>query len=106
MQRKIIGQCNFSDFKHLEHLASVIRSGEQVDLTNLTRRQQVAVQVMRHFQLCGTPTKVLFKLREVLVWEMPDKGLAFEYKLLSLGDRETADILKHMAPRRVKNGRS
>lgn len=103
MGRKIIGQCNTCDF---EHLAAVVKNGETIDVPNLPRRQQVAVQVIRHFQLCGISPKVLFKLREVLVWEMPDKGIAFEYKLLSLEDRETADILNSMAPRKVKNGRS
>ncbi len=106
MGRKIIGQCNTSDFKHLEHLSSLMLRGELIHLANLTNRQKAAVQVMHHFQLCGVPFKVLLRIYEVLVWEMPDKGLAFEYKLLDPWDQETGAILRTMSPRKVKLERS
>ena len=101
MARRIIGQCNTSDFKELEHLSVVMHRGEKVDLTNLSNRQKAAVQVLRHFQLNDVPFKVALKLREVLIWEMPDKGLAFEYKLLKPGDAQTREVLQTMAPRKV-----
>ncbi len=101
MSRRIIGQCNTADFRHLEHLSSLMCRGDEIDLDYLTNRQKAAVQVLHHFQLCGVPFKVLLRIREVLVWEMPDKGLAFEYKLLTPGDTETALILKGMSPRKV-----
>ena len=106
MSRRIIGQCHLADFKALQHLKTLIDRGEEVDLTNLTNRQKVAVQVLHHFQSCDVPFKVLLKLREVLVWELPDKGLAFEYKLLTPGDKETALILRNLSPRKVKRERS
>ncbi len=103
MSRKIIGQCNTADFKDLEHLSTLIHRGGQVDLTNLTNRQKTAVLVLRHLQLCGRPFKVALKVREVLVWEMPDGGLAFEYKLLDPRDDQTRDALRTMAPRKVNS---
>ena len=106
MSRKIIGQCNIADFRQLQHLSVLMNRGEEIDLSNLTNREKVAVNVVRHFRNCGVPFKVLLRIREVLVWEMPDKGLAFEYKLLVRGDKETHAILRAMTPRRVENGRS
>ena len=103
MERRIIGQCNLADFRHLEHLSALINHGEEIDLANLTNRQKAAVRVLLHLQSCGVPFKVALKIREVLVWEMPDKGLAFEYKLLDRGDTKTLDILRTMAPRKVSN---
>ena len=101
MSRRIIGQCNTTNFKELAHLSTLMHRGEEVDLTNLGNRQKAAVTVLRHFQLCGVSFDVLLKLREVLVWEMPDKGLAFEYKLLDSRDSKTRGILQTMAPRKV-----
>ncbi|MDP2729171.1 MAG: hypothetical protein Q8O55_01655 [Dehalococcoidales bacterium] len=101
MARRIIGQCNTTDFKALEHLISLVRQGEEVYQDNLSGRQKTAVMVLRHFQMCGVPFEVILKLREVLVWEMPDKGLAFEYKMLNPQDIETQTILWAMAPRKL-----
>jgi len=101
MPRKIIGQCNTSDFKHLEYLSLLMKRGEEVDLEHLSNRQKAAVIVMHHFQLCGVSFGVLLKVREVLVWEMRDKKLAFEYKLLDPGDVDTRQILWTMTPTKV-----
>src|SRR5487761_2504271 len=106
MSRRIIGQCTTADFKQLEHLSTLMHRGGEVDLTNLTNRQKAAVGVLHHFQLCGVPFKVALKLREVLVWEMPDKGLAFEYKLLDPRDSKTSRILQTMVPRKLEHERS
>ncbi len=103
MARRIIGQCSTTDFKDLEHLSTLMHRGEKVDLNYLNNRQKAAVQVLRHFQLNGVPFDVALKLREVLIWEMPDKGLAFEYKLLNLGDSDTRCILQTMSPRKVNS---
>ena len=105
MVRRIIGQCNTTNFKELEHLSTLVHRGEEIDRTNLTKRQRVAITVLRHFQLCGVSFDVVLKLREVLVWEMPDKGLAFEYKLLNSGDTATLEILSEMTPRKVGHGK-
>lgn len=94
--RRVIGQCGLVDFEHLEHLSGLFGRGEEVDLTNLTSRQKVAVRVLSHFQRCGVPFKVLLKLREVLVWRMEDGGLAFEYKLSRPVDKEALQILRTM----------
>jgi hypothetical protein len=101
MSRRIIGQCNTADFKALEHLSTLMHRGEAVDLDNLSSRQKWAATVLRHLQLCGVPFEVALKLREVLIWEMPDKGLAFEYKLLNLGDSDTRCILQTLSPRKA-----
>ncbi len=103
MGRRIIGQCNTTDFKDLEHLVDLVRRGEKVHMGNLSGRQKAAVMVMRHFQLCGVRFEVLMKIREVLVWEMLDKGLAFEYKLLDPRDIETKQLLWTMTPRKVNS---
>ncbi|MDP2730281.1 MAG: hypothetical protein Q8O55_07355 [Dehalococcoidales bacterium] len=100
MSRRIIGQCNTSDFKDIEHLASLTEI--EIYSTNLSPRQKAAVRVLSHFQSCGVPFEVLLKLREVLVWEMPDKGLAFEYKLLDARDSVTQNVLWTMQPRKIK----
>jgi len=102
MARRIIGQCNTTDFKDIEHLATLVSLGEHIYPGNMTGRQKAAVLVVHHFQSCGVPFEVLFKIREVLVWEMPDKGLAFEYKLLNPYDAGTLLTLQTMAPRQVK----
>ncbi len=99
MSRRIIGQCNTADFKDIEYLASLTEI--QVYSAYLTGRQKAAVRVLAHFQSCGVPFEVLLKLREVLVWEMPDKGLAFEYKLLDARDIDTQRTLLNMAPRKL-----
>lgn len=96
--RRIIGQCNTADFNDLEHLAILVRRGGEMSPDNLNGRQKVAIIVLRHFQLCGIPFEVLLKLREVLVWEMPDKSLTFEFKLLNQHDVKTLDTLRTMRP--------
>ncbi|GAH81021.1 unnamed protein product [marine sediment metagenome] len=68
--RRIIGQCNTSDFATLAHLSGLMERGEEVDLTNLTNRQKVAVRVLDHFLKHDIPLKTLAKIREVLVWDM------------------------------------
>jgi len=101
MSRRIIGQCFTLDFKYIEHLSLSVSQGEELDLEHLTKRQQVALKVLYHFQLCGVAFDVLLKIREVLMWEMPDKGLGFEYKLLDSHDSKTRGILQTMSPRKV-----
>ena len=92
--RRIVGQCHKSDFKDLLHIGDLLEEGKEVDLSNLTRRQKVAVQVIDHFIKKKIPISTLAKIREVLVWDMGDGGAAFEYKLLNRGDIKTARILK------------
>jgi hypothetical protein len=72
---------------------------------NMSGRQKAAVMVVHHFQTCGVAFKVLLKLREVLVWQMPDDSLAFEYKILDPSDRVTADVVATMTPTKIKQKR-
>jgi len=102
--RRIVGQCSTSDFKYLEYLADVLRDGGEIDMTNLTNRQKIAVRVLKHFQDCGTNFSVLLKIREVLVWQYDGGGYAFEYKLLNPRDIDTRNILRGM--KEVRNGRT
>ena len=101
MSRRIIGQCNTSDFKDIEKLASLVRYGGESPTMN-NRRQGAAVMVLRHFQLCGVSFDIALKLKEVLVWEMPNKSLAFEYKLLNPQDLNTLNILQALQPTKIK----
>ena len=94
MGRRIIGQCHTADFIYLSHISDLMAKGKEVDLTNLTNRQKIAVRVIDHFIKHDIPLKLLSKIKEVLVWEMDDGGIAFEYKLLKRGDIETARILR------------
>jgi len=93
--RRIVGQCNTADFRHLEHLADVLAYGGEIDTSNLSNKQKMAVLVLRHFQKSNVPFKVLLKLREIIVWDL-NPGIGFEYKLLDPRDKETHDILKNM----------
>lgn len=72
-----------------------------MDMGSLSNTQKAAVQVLRHLQSCSVPFKVALKLREVLIWEMRDESLAFEYKLLDPRDLETQKILWAMTPTKV-----
>lgn len=95
MSRRIIGQCHKSDFIDLAHISDLMHRGEEVDLTNLTNRQKVAVRVLDHFNKHNIPLKLLSKIREVLVWDMGDGSAAFEYKLIDRGDIETELALRN-----------
>ncbi|MDP2917086.1 MAG: hypothetical protein Q8O16_04060 [Dehalococcoidia bacterium] len=103
MARRIIAQCNTVDFNDIAHLVDLVSNGGAVFQDNLNSRQKATIRVVYHFEQCGVPFKVLLKLREVLVWEMPDKGLAFEYKLLDPRDSATWHILRTMQPRKVNS---
>ena len=92
--RRIVGQCHNADFRYLAHLSGVMKRGEEVDLTNLTNRQKVAVRVIDHFIKHDIPLKTLDKIKEVLVWDMGDGKGGFEFKLMDPRDRETAMLLR------------
>ncbi len=96
MARRIIGQCSTSDFKYLEHLSDILMRGGDIDTSNLTNRQKIAVQILRHFNECGVEFSVLLKIREVLVWESENRMYFFEYKLINPNDTETMRILRSM----------
>jgi len=106
MSRRIIGQCSITDFREIEKLAGHITDAETLKfrLSALTKTQNVAISVIAHFQACHVPFSVLFKVKEVLVWEMNDgkDDLAFEYKLLNPKDRETAQIIMVMHQKETK----
>jgi hypothetical protein len=101
MPRHIIGQCSISDFVELQKQALSLNTEEVVANIQASNKQKVVYMVVHHFQLCGIPFKRLLKLKQVLVWEMDDKSLAFEYKLLDPKDTETLRILRTMSPKKV-----
>ncbi len=102
MGRRIIGQCSTKDFHDLEHLSDLVQQQPgQIFMDNLTNTQKAAVRVLCHLQTCGVPFNTALQLREVLIWEMPDGGLAFEYKLLDPRDMDTKKLLLAMAPMKV-----
>lgn len=94
MSRRIIGQCHKSDFVDLAHISDLLERGEEVDLSNLTNKQKVAIRVLDHFLRHNIPLTTLAKIKEVLVWEMDDGGCGFQYKLLDPGDDETRAVLR------------
>jgi len=99
MSVRIIGQCHKSDFVDLAHISDLLERGEEVDLTNLTNKQKVAVRVIDHFMKHDIPFKILAKIKEILVWEMEDGGAAFEYKMMDPRDIETARLLRQAIAR-------
>jgi len=93
MPKRIIGQCHKSDFGELFHT---------VDLSNLTNHEKVAIRVIEHFGKQGIPLKTLDNIREVLVWDMGDGSVGFEYKLIDGRDLETVKVLRnHIAHRKL-----
>jgi len=96
VNRRIIGQCSIIDFRGIAELH--LTEGGMLP-RELTKKEKLAVRVIYHFQQCGVPFDVLLKVKEVLIWEMEDKGLAFEYKLLDPKDIETYKIIRDMKPK-------
>lgn len=102
MPRHIIGQCNVADFVELQKQARSLSTEEVIANVQTSKKQKVVLLVVNHFQLCGVPFKQLLKIKEVLVWEMDDKSLAFEYKLLDPKDMATANVLRTMSPKKLR----
>jgi hypothetical protein len=100
MSRRIIGQCSITDFKDLDQLAlRVDTTGKTAFMLprELTKKEKRALMVAAYFIECGVSTRLLQKIKEVLIWEeMPGNRTLFEYKLLDPKDRETALILMGM----------
>lgn len=96
MPKRIIGQCSIVDFRYLEHLSDVIAQGGEIDVSNLTNRQKMAVRVLQRFNECNVSFEVLLKVREVLIWEDEHRGIWFEYKLMDPHDTETRSALRNM----------
>lgn len=92
--RRIIGQCHKSDFVNLAHISDLLKQGKEVDLSNLSNRQKVAVRVIDQFIKKKIPLKILAEIKEVLIWDMGDGKGAFEFKLLDRGDIKTARLLR------------
>lgn len=91
--RRLIGQCHKADLIYLAHISELLDRGEEVDLTNLTNRQKIAVQVLDHFNKHNIPLKTLTKIKEVLVWEMDDGRGGLEFKLMDKRDIDTVRLL-------------
>jgi hypothetical protein len=103
MSRRIIGQVSITDFKSLDELALRTDTSGKTPFMfprELTKKEKLALMVAGHFIECGVSTRVLQKIREVLIWEeTPGYHTLFEYKLLDPKDRETALILMGMHPK-------
>jgi hypothetical protein len=107
MSRRIIGQCGITDFKSLDELAIRVDPTGKTPFKfprELTKKEKLALQVASHFIECGVSTRLLQKIKEVLIWEVVgDKNhFLFEYKLLDPKDKETALILMEMHPKEKK----
>ena len=94
MGRRIIGKRNTADFSGLLHIGDLLAKGQEVSLNNLTNRQKMAIRVIDLFIKHKIPLKTLSKIKEVLVWDMGDGRVGFEYKLLNPNDTETQRILR------------
>ena len=82
MPRRIIGQCRQSDFVDLIHIGDLMEQGVPVDLDNLTNRERMAVHVIHYFRQRKIPVKVLWSIREILIWDMGNGNVGFEFKPL------------------------
>jgi hypothetical protein len=94
MPRRIIGQCRRSDFEDLIHIGDLMEKGQPVHLSNLTNREKVAVRVIHHFQQRNISVKVLAKIREILIWDMGNGNIGFEFKLMNPYDIKTRELLR------------
>jgi hypothetical protein len=103
MARRIIGQCSITDFKSLDELSLHVDTSGKTPIMfprELTGKEKLALKVASVFIDCGVSTRVLQKVKEVLVWEeTPGKGILFEYKLLDPKDIETFKIIRDMKPK-------
>jgi len=111
MARRIIGQVSIVYFKDLDELAMRTHiTGEDAFMLprELTKKEKLALRVAKYFIDCGISTRVLQKVKEVLIWEEDDrlspgkKNTLFEYKLLDPKDIETAHTLVFMRPKEKK----
>jgi hypothetical protein len=106
-KRRIVGQVNLVDFKDLDELAlHVDTTGKNAFMLprELTKKEKNALRVANWFMQCGVSTRVLQKIKEVLIWDEYDNitgmhNTLFEYKLLDPKDRETAQIIMNMIPK-------
>jgi hypothetical protein len=102
-KRRIVGQVNLVDFKDLDELAlHVDTTGKNAFMLprELTKKEKNALRVANWFMRCGVSTRVLQKIKEVLIWEeTPGGRILFEYKLLDPKDKETAQIIMNMIPK-------
>ena len=107
--RRIIGQCSITDFKDLDELAlHVDTTGKTAFMLprELTKKEKNALRVANYFIDCGVSTRVLQKIKEVLIWEeKPGDRILFEYKLLDPKDIETAHTIAFMKPKEKKVGK-
>jgi hypothetical protein len=71
------------------------------NLDTLSNSEKMAAKVIYYFYSCGVSFAVLLRLREVLVWQMEDGGMAFEYKF-EKGDTESYRIIQNMKPKEKK----
>jgi len=109
MSRRIIGQVHITDFKSLDELAIHVDTTGKTPFMlprELTKKEKIALRVAAWFIKCGVSTRVLQKIKEVLIWEeTPGGGILFEYKLLDPKDIETAQIIMNMIPKE-KHGKT
>lgn len=81
MKRRIIGQCNQADFASMEHLASEISKGRELDTSTLNRKEILACRFAIMCRDKGIPWKLLRSaVREVLFWGDGDQVKEMQVK--------------------------
>jgi hypothetical protein len=85
------------------HIVAQMNEGVMLEknLDTLSNSERMAVKVIYYFYSCGVSFAVLLRLREVLVWQMEDGAMAFEYKFQK-GDIESYRIIQNMHPKEKK----
>lgn len=68
VRRRIVGQCNQSDFRTIEHLAVTLENPEMLDTSTLTNRQKFAFHFYALTIKRKIPWKMLKLVDEVLFW--------------------------------------
>ena len=66
---RIIGQCNTTDFKSIEHLAPTLKNPEMLDPGTLSRKQKLALVVIAAFKEADIKFQETYKIREILFWD-------------------------------------
>ena len=93
MPRRIVGQCNQSDFANIEHLASTLENPEMLDTSTLTNRQRFAFHFMALTIKKKIPWKMVKLVNEVLFWGEDETISAVEIKFIH-DQSKTSEIVK------------
>lgn len=96
MARRILGQCDQSDFAGIEHLACMTDRAEDIDLTTLTSKQRCAFRFICIAFNKGISWDLIRQVvRQVLFWGEGDEASYISIKFKKCVSKESEDkVLK------------